>query len=601
MNKPKGYSPGSAIENKSVNIVNYLLDPGYTFSHISKNDKTPNHDGLIDILNGEHIVTGTVQVQVKTFDHSRPMKFSMDTSFIPFCKGNLLPTILLLVDTRKEVVYWRHIDEQFIKKNLRTKAKTITITFTNEQVISRENSNYIEIWQDLYSARLQRQFNYELLEQEKARLAKQLNVLQKLTDRSYRQSDKRFTTIHTFLDQYNYLLDHDFTTVKQLLYCDVWKLGIAIQDYSQNELNYTKYPIYPDTNDTLIKLIEMDGRERIDEESIAYIGMNVLNEMQQDPLRYAYDCMGSDTMRVIKDKYISLAHPHIAMEMLIEFIDDYYLLLGVRAGLPAYNLKKILIALNNFLPLVLEELGYLNRKKKKLHSSIDAIIWPTPFPILRKAIKRARIRFVKKRPYGLNYSIESNNYDLTHIDHYLALLQSSGTKTIDRQYPIMTISRKGYLGRAQEKTVEIVRAFLESIYLNLPVVYDHIIRTYFPSLYDTLKYYSDFNRLIIIYGKDFEPPFVTHSDFEIILLTLQNLDNPGEKLIQIFAKDDPKLPVTKSEMMFRESEIILNTSRYKMINMSTSGDDFLFRDKPVTTLVYELLEKRFEKYFKDKS
>lgn len=62
--KPAPYSPSDTLEHEAVDILNYILDDRIK-SHIDSRDKTPNHDGFLEITTEEGEPTGRINVQVK--------------------------------------------------------------------------------------------------------------------------------------------------------------------------------------------------------------------------------------------------------------------------------------------------------------------------------------------------------------------------------------------------------------------------------------------------------------------------------------------------------------------------------------------------------
>ncbi|MFX0103357.1 MAG: hypothetical protein ACFFCS_27600 [Candidatus Hodarchaeota archaeon] len=81
--KIKGYSKQNIKESRSINLLKNILCDYIKTDGIKENDKTPNHDGYIEILDNEYCQINTIFVQVKTISDDKK-KNAQTTSFKGF-------------------------------------------------------------------------------------------------------------------------------------------------------------------------------------------------------------------------------------------------------------------------------------------------------------------------------------------------------------------------------------------------------------------------------------------------------------------------------------------------------------------------------------
>lgn len=150
----KSITPSVLLEKRSIQYIENLLLNTDANPYLSENDKTPNYDGYIELLNGE-LICGKITVQVKTYPdkYKEAGKFDIPTSLLGYSQS--VPTevvLLLVVDTCQGIIYWKHISKEFIDEN-RTKAnqKTITYKFLGQENLSFNNRiDVVNLWKQIY-------------------------------------------------------------------------------------------------------------------------------------------------------------------------------------------------------------------------------------------------------------------------------------------------------------------------------------------------------------------------------------------------------------------------------------------------------------------
>lgn len=150
----KSITASVLLEKTSIQYIEALLLNTDANPYLSENDKTPNYDGYIELLDGEFIC-GKITVQVKTYPdkYKGAGKFDIPTSLLGYSLS--VPTeivLLLVVDSSQEIIYWKHISNEFIYEN-RSKAsqKTITYNFLEQENLSFDNRiDVINLWKQIY-------------------------------------------------------------------------------------------------------------------------------------------------------------------------------------------------------------------------------------------------------------------------------------------------------------------------------------------------------------------------------------------------------------------------------------------------------------------
>ncbi|NDV56544.1 NACHT domain-containing NTPase [Bacteroides sp. 519] len=151
----KSITPSVILEKSSISHVERLFLGSEANPYLSDNDKTPNYDGIIELLDGQ-IICGKITVQVKSYPpkYAGLNKFDIPTSLLGYAQR--VPTevvVLLVVDHLNKIVFWKHISNEFINQN-KSKATQFTITynFTKEEILSEINKDEtIKQWKAIYN------------------------------------------------------------------------------------------------------------------------------------------------------------------------------------------------------------------------------------------------------------------------------------------------------------------------------------------------------------------------------------------------------------------------------------------------------------------
>ena len=150
-----GYSKKAKQEKLSIITLDGLLNGEEFYSYLSHNDKTPNYDGYIELLDELGQPFGKVEVQVKTLNKKyKTPSLSINHKYFNYVKdAGQLPFIFILVDTNNEKAFWKYISKNLSETVLReeeilkTGKKSTSLKFHLEDEIG-ENSPYKK-WRDI--------------------------------------------------------------------------------------------------------------------------------------------------------------------------------------------------------------------------------------------------------------------------------------------------------------------------------------------------------------------------------------------------------------------------------------------------------------------
>ena len=112
----KSRSPNDIVEEETIICLKNILVRTDVRTYFSENDKTPNTDGWIELIDNDTLC-GKIVVQIKTL----PAKYKKNVRFdIPdYILGyaDIIKTevvILLVADYDNQIAYWKYINEDFI-------------------------------------------------------------------------------------------------------------------------------------------------------------------------------------------------------------------------------------------------------------------------------------------------------------------------------------------------------------------------------------------------------------------------------------------------------------------------------------------------------
>lgn len=304
-------------EEKSVLFIKNLLIGNGAVARIGTNEKTPNIDGYIEVLDKQGTMQGRITVQVKTVDRKDEgkYKYPCPTSLFAYAKITSEVVVLLAVDHSNKIVLWKHISRQLLEeKRAKEQQKTITLHFEEKERLSQANiEETLNQWKILSQNSVNTLVSAPIISKENEELREFLiNSKNPQLDLALEDICK----IQLFSDTFNNIYDKDLLFFKKQIFHDCWKTGIAIFKYEDHELIHSLFPIQYGENSLLIKQLPLSTLKDCKD---PYVSMNCeKNSIKENPILFATEHIENQVSDFIK------THPIIPDydALLIEYVRD---------------------------------------------------------------------------------------------------------------------------------------------------------------------------------------------------------------------------------------------------------------------------------------
>jgi uncharacterized protein DUF4365 len=345
MKQPAKHSKDARNDIVAISrITDWITSSGYAVSKFESNGTWPNYDGTIDLIDSESYPKGLLYAQVKKLptQHNLRYTFKDDEKFLTYCRehASWMPILLIGVDLEKNCAYWLHMSEGFLTQLGSSK----TIHFNEDQSISADNSESIRAWYGIVA-------RYASVAREREELERKVRILMQHIESSLiGVASPEFTKLHVFLDEYNKLLDTDFSIVKKVYYPNAWKLGIAYAEYRPDALSYFIYPIPATANDVAIKKLNPSTFQPFATTADGSTWYRHRNPIEEKP----HDHARALVRKSVEDirSYKLLDHSGVvtlAREYLFAYVDKYAEQLGLSKK-DRYTISELEEAFVNYYP-----------------------------------------------------------------------------------------------------------------------------------------------------------------------------------------------------------------------------------------------------------
>jgi hypothetical protein len=247
MGKGAIYTKNAISDYQSVTILKFILDPNHVICDVKDNDKVPNYDGYLDLINPNGEPLGKLEVQVKTLKKgSIKATYSIKRKLIEYvAKSAQLPVLLIAVDQEHNKAFWEHLSIQRTKDLLieldQSKKQSATIHFpdVNEVTLNAPYKAWVELAND-YKRRIDENENlessiYELKIDKNTHLLIQLEQLNNLL-----YQELEFIPIHILIQLYPFRDKHNsrYNNFVLTTYNDKFRaLFESIDITGQNKIN----------------------------------------------------------------------------------------------------------------------------------------------------------------------------------------------------------------------------------------------------------------------------------------------------------------------------------------------------------------------------
>lgn len=594
--KPAKQPKSNSQDTQAVGIIMALLGKhDRVVPDIKAIDKYPNIDGHVQIKDDEDYPIGTIAISVKPVNVKRDgLTFDCPVSILAYAAID--PTILLGVDKQTNKVYWMYLDSYELNSiDYENNEKTKRVEFAADHLISKSRKEYIEHWAAIVDKNRQRLTGYDAKEKELADILKS-------TNRIVGKHDERFIQLHTFVDELNNLLDHDFPTIKKFFYPSAWKIGIAYEKYEENELAYSLYPIHISQNDVQIKEIDDALVKAIRSHGLRFRAMMTKNPVMARPKEYAKELISEDVMKLVNHRLLRTSgNDVLAREFIFAFIDKFQVQLGIMPEVKdRQNVRVLNFAFGNYFPLWIEE-AYkllLLKKRNNIADRVKRNGYYDP-DILGEIMPDELEEIQGKVSQRLNeksgtYRVANSRLDVGVFVKSLEYVTSLNNKgNVDRLYRKADRARIARVGSHwiwDQLSKEDAEENLQTVMDCLPGAYDHVVQANFPKLTQELDLFEGAN--VIYVSADIKDKYTGMATAPTYKMYFVN--EPGRK--------DRSIEVIDADVAKKYEELVWSSTKrdrapFKIVSASHSSLDFLYNPTPLANLIYTILAERLKDYF----
>ena len=600
--KPAGYSKTSAAEIDSRNILQRLLDPRFVKGEIRVLDKVPNSDGILEITDLQQYPIGKIDIQLKTLqpkNYTSP-SYQCERSFLAYCRNSSLPVILIVVNRKDKKAYWRHIDLDTLSEvSAKITGESYRITIPVENCINGVDTGYIQEWTNRAKEAIRKVWNYDSLQKQKKNIEIQLKAFENKLQDPTKLPLPVLKYIHNFLDKYNYILDIEFASVKEILYPDYWKIGIGIIKFEYSNIRYILFPIEYKKEQTLIKEVIFDegtdiGLEMMNRKILVFSTAKNIDDIINFPFQTAYKRL-EDSILSIAGKYnFPIDDDFIAHEYLVSFIDRNHVYLDMVADLECYSLQELKFKLHTVLPmLAATTLGFADWVTECNHSIDSYSSWKTSSHFKKKiadSIKKIEEGFVPK----VKVTITSELYNIDLIINYINHLQNKGITHAKRQYQQGQFDEK-MCGVDFWKTwhTDILWENVKTFLKHFHIVYEKFISSHFEYLKDCLRLVESNETTIVYVFQNLK----TNATPYIEVYHLRPFKKQAGQVL-CFLAEDINNPINREDFFIKSKyECRIGNENYQILLMRVQTLDFMFKISPTYALINATLQEKLKEFF----
>ncbi len=318
-----GYDKNVFYERLGMNYLEKeLLNTFRIVPYFSINDKTPNLDGWLDLCD-QTVETGRkvvpqhrFSVQIKTLNHDyrntnkrknqeQPYKYECDTKVLNtvLTSTTLDPVLLFLVDWENRRIFWKHLSMEFCFSSLNSsEQKTFTLYFSDCDRIDFSDSAWID-----GLVQIRRKHRAELTSG-----TANLFMVSNGSPEVMRQ-------IRRVSDTLNRLMEGQLLFLRQELFPNTWKFGIAYLKDETGMVSAGIYRIVTGMNDEFYKIFDENNNQMI----FSCRGINVhASSVVENYLKHCVTCFFSDKAFSVQ---LACLPDLVLNEILFEELDNQFL------------------------------------------------------------------------------------------------------------------------------------------------------------------------------------------------------------------------------------------------------------------------------------
>lgn len=577
---PAPYSPTDIDESAAIVTLQSRIDKIHVRDHLNKGDKTPNIDGYLEIVDENQVPLGKIDVQVKKIpkgDLSYPCKREL----FEYSEKTTLPVILICVDIVTDKIFWRHIKKELLIG--KEQQKSLTLKFSEEDEIN-DTHFYLAKWMALIK-------EYQVLLKEGREYKLSLDKMRSLTIPIQGLSRKDILSLQTFIDELNRLLNSEYKVVKNIIFPDVWKIGVAIHSFNNENVHYSLFSVENGSTDLLVKYIPLTALNKVSAPIYGFLRHWGKNSIKTEPILAAKQFIYQKLLNVVKEKVFVIRDEYLCREYLFDYIDSHRLSLGL-VKKDKYSIQELVYSLYKYMPKWCEISVNLVKYPVHLDHIDPGLIESILPPDKRAEINKEVIKAITERaPYKTLY-MGDLFYSLRSVYEAISYLIEKGIAEIDRVYrdrkaPGMYTGNHiwdGYTQEVLDYNASMLFKNLEKTYINFVKV-----NSLDSSVY---KLFKEYDKIIILH--ELKEQYVgDYPKLDTFCLKLIE-GTPETNKIDCFKKTN-----FTGKIDFNDYIMEYNGRKYNIIIHSHEIADFLFERTPMLNKIYRYLKEQVEEEFRE--
>jgi hypothetical protein len=570
--EPKPYPTTDSDEVKAITIFKDSIDLKFVKANIQERSTTPNIDGFLELVDESGKPIGKLDVQIKKIPDGKT-SYPCESELVSYSETT--PALILIcVDILNRNVFWKQICKSM--PEFKPNQQTFTLHFSRNSDMVDSTGIYLLKWREIVYGYRERLSKFPALSE----------LVQNKLDLSGIQTPD-CTFFQRFIDTINNLFDNDFIAVKDLLFPGQWKIGVSALPPEEKRLHYKIYTIpYGYPSPLITKLDEpFTFNNEIDPNTV-YEAMS-FNKGGFDPIRIGKEFVFEKVTQLAEQKNFPVFGTAIAHELLIAFIDLFYISLGLKPSLKMYSLDDVDFAMNQYLFHV-ASLSF-----PKIQQTVNDV-QVVELNTLSNHLQNNSVPSVNFKDVVRSFFIVSRGFPIHLAFNSLSLLKVKKEPNVNRSFGLPDVdlsTKKGshwiWSGYSPENEItSVTRALTNSLKEYQTFVEGNRFR--FPS-----SSYLDTKTSIIF---EYEPasfnPVSNHP-----VLNEYHVVNHNLPKLNVIIKGTKRDRLDASRMHESSSPIIFDGATYDCVHSSFSDGGFLFKRTPILNLVYRMLYSDLNKHY----
>ena len=563
MSQPAAYPSTDTPEQEAIATLLNLLHHNLIKADLKSRDKQPNTDGTLEIVDDNRRPIGKLDVQVRKIPVSHQY-YDCESSLVGYSKVTNNPFVLICVDTKKKIAFWKHLSSSM--PEYKESQKYFRIHFIDPTDTIDMQGHYVARWIDITKEYQNRLAEYPLLRNQ---------ISNELFVSTVSKEDRILA--QDYIDSVNYLLDNELSGFKALLFPNVWKLGFAFLYSDSDRIKYQIFRI-PKGSPAPLVIKQKDtplfepvfSRNSLFESSVP---RNFISDPQKAGRKFVFERVQA----LVIERGLPIFGRQLSEDVIVGFIDEYSRLLALQPYQAQYSLAAIHFGMEEYLFDLCARFIWTKLKKSDF-------VKPFDLDSLQLFFGKIDPKTLKMPPQPIRFSLTSKNVPIKAAYTALDYLIAQGIDQVGRNFanPDYKTSDKGnwiWSGYSYEDEIKSVRYILENC---VGQYSEFVMGNRFGFI--NSPYLDNETAIIFVYES-------SHSSEIAIgpILTEYQLKNGFTKLpkVTVLFKDD--VGTTDYIDSSKFPDIIYRGEHYTARKAPSGTASFFFMSTPFLRMIYRML------------